>query len=129
MIAVLVAQTTWRCTDTAGRNLTRLLLVLGQIARSADFRQAAVRRAEPRFGSKTDQKRCPHRARSVLVSGNALDGTARQFCATSSYRITQPLGTPRVLQTTAGLATGATTTGAATAGRATQPLGTPTVLQ
>src|SRR6266481_9148815 len=47
---------------------------------------------------------------------------ALRICATSSHRITQPLGTPRVLQATTGRpAAGATTTGAATAGRATQP--------
>jgi len=64
---------------------------------------------------------------SLYLQTDILGGIPED--TTGVHRITQPLGTPRVLQTTTGLATGATTTGAVTAGRTTQPRGTPSVLQ
>jgi hypothetical protein len=76
MIAVLVAPTTWRCTDTAGRNLTRLLWFLAKLRAQLIFDRRHCGAPIP-FRVKND------RARLVLVSGNALDGTARQFRATS----------------------------------------------
>src|SRR6266850_5747578 len=68
------------------------------------------------------ETRYPCHVRFPPESDRTADMEACLKGGTTSHRITQPLGTPRVLQTTAGLATGATTTGAATAGRATQPL-------
>src|SRR5229473_764738 len=62
-------------------------------------------------------RRPPQRVDSLVMP-------ASENLHTSRHRITQPLGTPRVLQATTGLAAGATA-----AGRAMQPFGTPSVLQ
>jgi hypothetical protein len=72
MIAVLVAPTTWRCTDPAGRNLTRLLWFLAKLRAQLIFDRRQCGAPNPVSGQKRPSPFSPRQRKCVGRDGTSV---------------------------------------------------------